>query len=564
MTMPSTTATSGNFGNLCGNKTGLIPDDNDPHCYYSCLCLVLASLASSRRLICAYNRLAEARADYGQFSVSDIDPNLCTHLAYASADIKDNKLAPVDVGDVQQYIDFNALKESNPKLKTLLIVGGTTFDKKKFSSMVQTKENRAEFIDSAVKLLRTMKFDGLILDWQYPGGPGSQPQDKQRFTELCKEFRNAFEADGIARGEDRLILSASVAAERAIIDASYEVEQIAEHLDFIVVRAFDFHGPWENVTGHHSPLYTGPQDTGDNIYSNADSAMSYWRDQGAPAEKLNMGIGAFGQAFTLASDSTAVGAPARGPAEEGCYTGKEGFWATYEICIYLEGVEIQRISGQRDPFAETQNQWVGFDDKTSLTAKANYLNEKGYGGAFVWSLDLDDFKGEFCEQGENPFIRQLHDLLVPGFPQSAITTPTPNYKNTHNYPNYNTHNYPNYNTHNHPNYNNTHNYNIYNTHNHPNYNNTHNHPNYNNTHNHPNYNTHNYNYPNYNNTYNYPNYNNTYNYPNYNSTYNYPNYNNTHNYPNYNSTHNYNIHNYSNYNNTHNYNIYNNNHNYQI
>lgn len=40
------------------------------------------------------------------------------------------------------------------------------------------------------------------------------------------------------------------------------------HLDFINVMTFDFHGPWEGVIGHHSPLYRGSKDSGDSIYSN--------------------------------------------------------------------------------------------------------------------------------------------------------------------------------------------------------------------------------------------------------------------------------------------------------
>lgn len=59
--------------------------------------------------------------------------------------------------------------------------------------------------------------------------------------------------------------------------------------------------------------------------------MWFWQDQGAPAQKLNMGLAAYGRAFTLASSSTGVGAAAKGPAEEGCYTGEMGFWAYYEV-----------------------------------------------------------------------------------------------------------------------------------------------------------------------------------------------------------------------------------------
>ncbi|XP_034550755.1 chitinase-3-like protein 1 [Notolabrus celidotus] len=407
-------------------------------------------MASSKKLVCYYNSMAEEREDQGKFSISDIDPNKCTHLIYAFADINGNEIAPASVGDIQQYIKFNALKESNPLLKTLLAVGGLTFNNKKFSAMVQKKENRAEFIKSVVNLLKTMGFNGLNIDWRYPGGAGGQTQDKQKFTKLCEELKTAFKAEG-------LILSASVSAERSTIDASYEVEQISMQLDFINVLTFDLHGPWEEVTGHHSPLFPGSEETGDNMYLNADSALNYWIDQGAPAEKLTMGIAFYGRAFSLSSNSTDVGAPADGPGEEGCYTGEEGFWASYETCIYLEGVKTQRISDQQVPYATTENQWVGFDDETSLATKAGYLTKNNFGGAFVWSLDLDDFSGEFCDQGKSPFISQLHDLLVPGNQLPSPSLPQwfglqdglqmlslRLYDSKHNSPN-NNYNYPNIN-----------------------------------------------------------------------------------------------------------------------
>lgn len=60
--------------------------------------------------------------------------------------------------------------------------------------------------------------------------------------------------------------------------------------------------------------------------------MKYWKSQGAPSAKLNMGIGAYGVAFTLSNPSnTGVGAPASGPAEVGCYSTNPGVWANYEV-----------------------------------------------------------------------------------------------------------------------------------------------------------------------------------------------------------------------------------------
>ncbi|XP_040007629.1 chitotriosidase-1-like [Xiphias gladius] len=395
------------------------------------LCLIIASLASTSRLVCYYNSLAGNRAEDGKFTISDIDPHQCTHLIYAFSDINNiNELAPSRATDLQQYQSFNGLKTRNPKLKTLLAVGGITFNTNKFSMMVSEQQNRTIFIQSAITLLREYSFDGLNLDWRYPGAAGSQSDNKQKFSLLCKELKDAFVAEGKKTNRDSLIVTASVSAEKAVIDASYEVAQIAMNLDFINVMTFDFHGPWENVTGHHSPLFHGAQDTGDKIYSNTDYAMQYWRDQGAPAQLLNLGLAVYGRAFTLSSPSGDVGAPASGTGEEGCYTGEEGFWAYYETCLYIEGGQIQLIPDQKVPYATTENQWVGFDDKDSRATKVSYLKTNNFGGAFVWSLDLDDFSGQFCKQGNNSFISHLHTLLNPGNKN--------NYNNPH-YCNHNTH-----------------------------------------------------------------------------------------------------------------------------
>ena len=59
--------------------------------------------------------------------------------------------------------------------------------------------------------------------------------------------------------------------------------------------------------------------------------MKYWRDQGAPLEKLMLGFATYGRTFRTSSALNSVGAPTSGPASAGPYTREGGFWSYYEV-----------------------------------------------------------------------------------------------------------------------------------------------------------------------------------------------------------------------------------------
>uniref|UniRef100_A0A665SV39 chitinase n=1 Tax=Echeneis naucrates TaxID=173247 RepID=A0A665SV39_ECHNA len=391
----------------------------------SALSILLAlHMASSNHLVCHMTNWAQYRPSLAKFTPDNIDPFLCTHVIYALATINSfNQISPIEWNDEQQYQRLNSLKNVNPALKTLLSVGGTVNGVSPFIAMVARPESRAAFIRSAISFLRTHNFDGLNLAWEYPGHNGSPQEDKERFTLLVVELSTAFEEDARENRKTQLLLSANVAGLQPTIDRAYEVSKISLHLDFINVMTYDFHGHWEAVTGHNSPLYRSSVDSGSHNNHNIDSSVSYWLSLGAPAVKLLLGFPTYGRTFRLITSANSLGAPTNGPADAGVYTRTSGFWAFYEICEFITSATGGWISEQEVPYATDGSAWVGYDNEQSFSSKVQWMTANNLGGAHVWTLDMDDFGGAFCSSGPYPLINHLRKSM--GFSPKPTTTQAP-------------------------------------------------------------------------------------------------------------------------------------------
>ncbi|CAG0884715.1 unnamed protein product [Cyprideis torosa] len=177
---------------------------------------------------------------------------------------------------------------------------------------------------------------------------------------------------------------------------------------------YDFHGHWDKITGHVSPLFYHPDDFEATFHTEA--AIDYWLEKGAPKNKIVMGMPLYGQSFSLAKpDENGLNAKAPEKGQAGQYTRQAGFLAYYEICtkIQREGFQVNVDSDRRiGPYAFKGRQWISFDDVEMLQLKSEYIREKGLAGGMIWALDLDDFNN-VCGQGKHPLLRTIAQVLAP-------------------------------------------------------------------------------------------------------------------------------------------------------
>ncbi|KAJ3653198.1 hypothetical protein Zmor_012462 [Zophobas morio] len=380
--------------------------------------------AATDKVVCYHGIWSAYRRGNGRFTVEDIDPTLCTHLIYSFVGITDDgsvrhleENLDINQGNIKR---FNALKQKNKNLKTLLAIGGWNEGSLRYSNVAASASKRANFIKSALNLVRSYGFDGFDLDWEYPGQRGGAAVDKQNFAILIKEFRTEFDKHG-------LLLTAAVAATSGSVDLSYDVPALSKYLDLINVMAYDLHGSWDDVTGQNAPLYPSSVDvTANQKLLTVDAAIRGWIQRGANPQKIALGLGVYGRTYTLANpNNNNIGAVVSNPGHAGEYTGEAGMLGYNEI------VELQKEGGwtvkfddnQKTPYMYKGNQWVGFDNPRSISIKTEYAKSLNLGGVMIWSIETDDFKG--ISGTKYPILRTINQALGNTANENLVPDPAP-------------------------------------------------------------------------------------------------------------------------------------------
>ena len=116
-----------------------------------------------------------------------------THINFSFVHLKDGKLSVDRRADSICINKMVTYKESYPRLKVILSLGGWG-GCKDCSAVFATAKGREVFAKSVKQTMKYFKTDGIDLDWEYPAIPGYpghaySPADKGNFTLLIKALR---------------------------------------------------------------------------------------------------------------------------------------------------------------------------------------------------------------------------------------------------------------------------------------------------------------------------------------------------------------------------------------
>ena len=413
----------------------------------------------------------------GNFYPNGIPADQITHLNFAFLDFdssgnlvftdKDAAVgAPVGMPNVQ-WGAANAgilsalqdLRASNPNMKIGVSLGGWSRSGD-FSAVAASPSLRAKFVSNVIKFIRYTNMDFVDIDWEYPGivrqpdfvdnekdegTPNASPADKDNYILLLQDFRNAL--DQLGRELDRTYeLSVAIPASRAQLDQGIDIKRLFEVVDFANIMTYDLRGAWDETSGHHTGLYTNPNDPLKDSGFSVDASVTYLLSQGAPSHKIVIGAAFYTRGWEKVSagpDSATPGlfgdaeqcvrnadlSPSRGalneaPMKAGEAGHRSGVWSYGSIdklkAAYPGLIEYwDDVAKAPYLYNPSTGAFFTYDNQRSIREKAKYVIDNNLGGMISWMASNDAVTNTPGKRDE--LTKTIKDALFG-------STPLPKYK----------------------------------------------------------------------------------------------------------------------------------------
>ncbi|KAL3815838.1 hypothetical protein ACHAXA_007480 [Cyclostephanos tholiformis] len=282
-------------------------------------------------------------------------------------------------------------------------IGGWTLSDN-FPVMAANDASRQNFVKNCIDLINEYDFDGIDIDWEYPGyaDHSGTPDDTTNFNYLLRDLRNALDDLENANGGRKYGLTAALPCGPSNI-ANIDVPTISGYLTELNLMTYDFHGSWDAKVGVNSPLYDSSSDLEPGW--SVDGCVRNWLDRGAPRDKLNIGLAFYGRSF---AGSSSLGSSHTG-ADTVSWALDEGTPQYFNIMDKIDEMTVEWDDETATPIAyfPDGSGIVSYDDERSICLKTEYAIDESLNGFIIWELS-----GDVMEDLSTPLLDSVNNKLT--------------------------------------------------------------------------------------------------------------------------------------------------------
>ncbi|KAI9372233.1 hypothetical protein BJX61DRAFT_553090 [Aspergillus egyptiacus] len=356
----------GTTGDFCG--TGCQSNCNDPDRPSPGL-----SGDVRNRVIGYYEAWRAEGASCGTMRPEEIPVEYLTQVNLAFVYIDPVHLVIIDMDEPltrDLYARVADVKTRNPNIKVWLSVGGWTFNdpgpfQSVFTTLAANTDQVEFFATSLMGFMDRFGFDGVDLDWEYPGADdrGGRPEDVDNFPRMMDILK--YHLQDHNQYSKKFGLSITVPTSYWYL-RWFDLSALEPYVDEFNLMAYDLHGTWDEL----NPI--GPHVLAHTNLTEIELALDlFWRNNVSPS-KIVLGLA-------------------------GKCTGAAG------ILSYREIQEMVR-ENNLDPYYDAAAgvyyvaygdggaNWVSFDDDISFQAKIDLANKYGLRGVLIWAIDQDSYE----------------------------------------------------------------------------------------------------------------------------------------------------------------------------
>lgn len=274
-------------------------------------------------------------------------------------------------------------------VRVILCLGqeGATYCKN-FSIIANNDSLRKKFVDNIISTINKYGFDGVDIDWEYPGyNTGTDVSiDKLAYTNLMRDIYKAVKANN----QNHLVTSAIPGGPWGYV--RFNLKESVKYLDYVNLMTYDLHcGENGGKTYHHTALYKSSY-----TYNKCsiDESVDLFVSQGVPKEKIIIGAAFYGRYSTV----TTVGNNGLGGIV-GEVNGKTNVGTTIRYSSiksdYLDNLSstlkyyFDDVAKAPYLYDSEKKIFVTYDDPTSIGYKCDYVKSKNVAGIMYWDNGSD-------------------------------------------------------------------------------------------------------------------------------------------------------------------------------